>query len=175
MRTYIKGISPEMGALSERNLPDVVFPPMLWDPEWLMPHEDDLTLYTNLLRHASLGINAASTVSLELLMHDKPVINLDFDPPGSNLPSALGYHRHIIFDHYHPVAESGAVMVARSPDDMRATLQRGLSMPEADSSVRRQFIQDLFDQRLDGCAGQRVAEGLLDLATRASTHKAESV
>ncbi len=49
-------------------------------------------------------------------MLDKPVINLDFDPPGSNLPWCLGYQRHIRFDHYRPVAESGAVMVARSEE-----------------------------------------------------------
>ena len=125
---------------------------------------EDLTVYTSLVRHAALSINAASTVSLEFLMLDKPVINLDFDPPGSSLPSCLGYSRHINFDHYRPVAESGAVMVARSESDMRDMLARGLKEPDADSVHRRALIKEMFGNTLDGCSGMRVAEQLIKLA-----------
>jgi len=164
VRTYIKDTSPEMLALAQRNIPDVFFPPVLWDKEWFTPLYEDLAIYTSLLRHAALGINAASTVSLELLMHDKPVINLGFDPPGSSIPHHFRYARHIEFDHYWPVATSGAVMVARSAEDMREMLIRGLTVPEADSDRRRQFISNVFGDMLDGRAGQRVAERLAQIA-----------
>ena len=68
VRTYLKGNSPEMEALAARNIPDVIFPHVAWEKKWLTPLYDDLFIYTNLLRYAALGINAASTVTLELMM-----------------------------------------------------------------------------------------------------------
>lgn len=165
VRLYVKGTSPELLAMAKRQDADVIFPEVRWESRWQTPLHDDLQLYTNLLRHAALGINAASTVSLELLLFDKPVINLDFDPPGSALPECLGYRRHIRFDHYWPVAQSGAVMVTRSSEDMKTMLQRGLSSPEADREPRRAFLEGMFGETLDGRSGRRVAETLLRLAT----------
>lgn len=164
VRTNVKDTSPAMRELAARGLPDVVFPRVDWDERWHTPLYEDLTNYTNLLRHAAMGINAASTVTLELLMVDKPVINLDFEPPGSDLDPRLGFRRHIRFDHYLPIAESGAVMVARSEADMAAMLERGLTRPEADSEVRRRFVSETFGDTLDGACGRRVAERLLALA-----------
>lgn len=164
VRTYVKGTSPEMLALSRRQIPDVVFPPVLWEPKWQTPLFEDLEIYSNLLRHAAVGINAASTVSLELLLFDKPIINLDFDPPGSDLPWCMGFSRHIHFDHYLPVARSGAVMVARCDDDMRRMLHRGLTRPGELREARRLFLEETFGPTLDGRCGRRVAETLLDLA-----------
>jgi hypothetical protein len=164
VRTYVKGTSPEMQALADRGFPDVVFRPGLWEEKWQTPLFDDLALYTSLLRQASLGINAASTVSLELLMLDKPVINLDFDPPGTNLPKCMGYSRHIRFDHFRSVASSGAVMVARSEKDMGGMLQKGLSEPESDSGKRKWLIRRIFGDTLDGNSGRKVAHQLIKLA-----------
>jgi hypothetical protein len=164
VRTYVKGTSSEMMALADRGYPDVVFRPGLWKKEWKTPLYEDLPIYTNLLRYTSLGINAASTVSLELLMFDKPAINLDFDPPGVQLPWCMGYSRHIHFDHYEPVANSGAVMVARSERDMRDMLLKGLNRGEEDAGKRQAFIRGMFGDTLDGNSGKRVAQTLLGLA-----------
>lgn len=161
VRTYAKGTSAAMRLLAERGLPETVFPPVAWDEEFQTPRYEDLAVYSSLLRHAAIGINAASTVSLELMCFDKPTINLDFDPPETDLPWALGYGRHIRFDHYRPVAASGAVMVASSKDDMARMLRRGLTRPDADSAARRRFLESTFDGLLDGKAGIRVAERLL--------------
>ncbi len=169
VRTYAKGTSPEMKALAERGLPQTVFPQVRWNERWLTPEYEDLAIYSSLLRHCSLGINAASTVSLELMLFDKPILNLRHDPPGTDLPWCLGYERHILFDHFRPVAESGATMVANSDADLRAMLERGLREPATDSAARRAFLDDFFGDRLDGRAGTRIAELLLDLARRKRT------
>ncbi len=165
VRTYIKGTSPEMLALAEemRGNPDVIFPPILWDRQWVMPLQDDLYIYTNLLRHTALGINGASTVTLELMMVDKPVINLGFEPPGSDLPRYMRFSRHIGYEHYRPVAASGGVMVARSVDELKSMILRGLAQPAADREARARFTRGMFNGTLDGCAGQRVAEALLTI------------
>lgn len=167
VRTYVKGTSQEMKDLARRSLPDVVFPEVRWHPHWHTPHYDDLAVYTSLLDHCALGINAASTVSLELMIFDKPIINLRYDPPGSDLPWCLGYERHILFDHFLPVAQSGATMVARSDEDMARMLRRGLSEPQADSAARCRFLEQFFGGLCDGRAGKRVAQVLLEQARTA--------
>jgi hypothetical protein len=130
-----------------------------------MPLQEDLAVYTSLLRHAALGINAASTVSLELMMHDKPIINLGFDPPGSALPHHLRWRRHLEFDHYRPVASSGAVMVAMSPSELAPLLDSALRDPGRQTAERRAFLEQMFHGMLDGGAGGRVAERLVAFAS----------
>lgn len=164
VRIYPKAPDPKMMALAEQKITGVIFPPMLWDTQWFTPSFEDQPIYTSLLRECALGINAASTVSLELMMHDKPVINLGFDPPGSQLPHALRYSKHITFDHYKPVADSGGVMVAWSPEQMGEFIRQGLAIPQAQREQRAAFIRYFFGDTLDGCSGRRVAEHLLRLA-----------
>jgi hypothetical protein len=120
------------------------------------------------LRHAAAGVNVASTVTLELLIHDQPVVNLGFDPPGANLPYSMRYERHLAFDHYRPVASSGAVMVARSEQDLERMLTLALTDPAAQKAERAALLRQMFGNRLDGRSGVRVAETLLDLAGRVS-------
>lgn len=165
VRTYTKGTSEAMLALADEGLPSTVFPPVLWDPQWHTPLPRDLTIYSSLLAHTALGINAASTVSLELMIFDKPIVNLRFDPPEVNLHWHHGYERHILFDHYRPVAESGATMVAGTPEDLKAMIRRGLEDPAADRERRSRFLSDFFGELLDGKAGIRAAESLLRIAT----------
>jgi hypothetical protein len=169
VRTYVKGTSPEMKALAAQSIPDVAFPPVRWEEQWYTPMYEDLAIYTNCLRHAAMGINPASTVSLELMMFDKPVMNIGFDPPGSHLSHANRWARHIEFDHYRPVAASGGVTVAYSTDDMRSLILRGLQRPDADREARRQYLEQTFNGTLDGRAGKRFAERLVCLA-RMATH-----
>jgi hypothetical protein len=165
VRTYIKGTSPEIQAMASRNIPDVVFPAILWDPQWIMPLYEDLSLYSSLLRHCALGINAASTVTLELMMLNKPVINLGMEPPNSCLPAWEQFSRHVDYEHYRPVATSGGVMVARSVNNLKDMIRRGLFQPSADVNAQNAFLHAMFGDTLDGQSGRRVAECLSRLAS----------
>jgi hypothetical protein len=164
VRTYVKGTSPEMKALAARKLPDVVFPPVMWEEKWFTPMYEDLEVYSSLVRHCALSINAASTVTLEAFLFNKPVINLGWDPPGSSLPRYFRYWRHIEFDHFWPVANSGGTMVAKSEKEMEEMLIMGLTQPEALKSAQDKFMREMFNGTTDGHAGRRVAEKLLELA-----------
>jgi hypothetical protein len=143
--------------------PDVLFPYVPWEQEWLTPHYDDLPLLTNTLRHAAVGINVASTVSLELAMLGKPVINVAYNPPGVDI-SPVNYAEYYNFDHYRPVVESGAIMLARSEADLRKMVLRALKDPEADSEKRKALTRSMFGDTVDGNSGNRVAHQLLILA-----------
>jgi hypothetical protein len=164
VRTYIKGTSPDMQALAKRNIPAVVFPPILWDKKWTMPLYKDLYIYNSLLAHTSLGINAASTVSLELMIYEKPVINIGMEPPETNLPYYSRFSRHVDYEHYRPVVQSGGVMVARSVPELREMIKIGLTEPKRDLMAQKRFLRNMFGGTLDGGSGTRVAEQLIKLA-----------
>lgn len=166
VRMYIKGTSAEMKALAAQKIPDVVFPPILWEEKWFTPQEQDLSIYSSLLHHCAFGINPASTVSLELMALDKPVINLGFDPPGSALPVGFHWKRHIDFDHYQRVANSGAARVAWSVDELRRYIHESLTAPETLQRERKTFIQKTFGETLDGKSALRAADALLQMTKK---------
>ena len=165
VRTYIKGTSKEMLKIanSYKNDSDIFFPPVLWDPVWIMPMSQDLYIYSNLLQYASLGINAASTVSLELMMFNKPTINIGFEPPGSNLPHWSKFSRHVKYEHYEPVVSSGGVMVARSMEELKDFIIRGLENPDENKVRQDNFIFDMFDHSIQLSAANRVSKVLLKI------------
>lgn len=147
----------------KRSHPEILFPEVPWEPAWLTPKIEDAYLLTNTLRHAAAGINVASTISLELCMFDKPVINVSYNPPGVDT-GFVDYQRYYEFDHYRPLVESGAVAVARSEADLRDMLWKALTEPQAESCQRRSLIDSMFGNTLDSNAGTRIAEFLLKLA-----------
>jgi len=161
VRVYPKDRCGRFDALRNRR-PDILFQKVPWDSAWLTPLPEDTPLWTNTLRHACLGVNVASTVSLELCMFDKPVINVAYNPRA--VPEErLRYARYYEFDHYRPVVESGAVAVARDRAGMRAMLRDALAVPGRRSRKRRALVDKMFGGRLDGRCGARVASTLLDL------------
>ncbi len=166
VRVYPKDHTKRFDEVKRRN-PDVLFPEIPWERAWLTPHMEDTYLLTNTLRHVAVGINVASTVSLELCMFDKPVINVGYNPPGVNI-SPLDYARYYDFDHYRPVVQSGAVTVAWTEDEMRQLLRKALTQPQADRAKRQMLIESMFGHRLDGYSGTRVAHCLVKLAEMSS-------
>lgn len=165
VRVYAKDRSRRFDPLKRRRT-DILFPEVPWEPNWLTPLPEDLPLWTNTLRHSALGINVASTVSLELCMFDKPVINVGYNPP--NVPeSELSYARYYRFDHYAPVVASGAVRVADNLVRMREMIREALDQPLGDAERRRTLLQRMFGETLDGRSAQRAAAVLLRLALRA--------
>ena len=162
VRVYAKDRSGRFEPLKQRR-PDILFQEVPWEVNWLTPKPEDVPLWTNTLRHSALGINVASTVSLELCMFDKPVINVGYNPP--SVPEGeLSYARYYRFDHYAPVVASGAVRVAKSQAEMSGLLRQALEYPSEDAPKRKNLLQQMFGQSLDGQCGQRVAETLLNLA-----------
>jgi len=152
-------------AWQKQRRPDILFPEVPWEPAWLTPKIEDSALLINTLRHAAVGINVASTISLELCMFDKPVINVAYNPSGVSLDE-VNYARYYEFDHYQPVAQSGAVMLAGSESELAEMLRRALNAPEADSLVRANLVRSMFGKLLDGGSGLRIARQLVSIAYR---------
>jgi hypothetical protein len=84
VRVYAKDGSGRFDAFFQKH-PDVCRAPVAWEREHLTPLPEDEGYYYNQLEHCDIGVNVASTVSLELLMHNRPVVNIAFDPPGRRI------------------------------------------------------------------------------------------
>ncbi len=164
VRLYAKDLTNRFDELRNRRR-DILFPEVAWEKSWLTPKYEDLSAYTNLLRHCALGINIASTVSLELCMMDKPVLNVGYDPPGMNI-HPVSFARYYQFDHYAPVVASGGVEVAYSEDQLRAQISNALRNPGERAAQRRALLDKMFGGTLDGHSSNRVSQALLQLASR---------
>lgn len=168
VRVYPKDLTGRFDALEQRR-PDILFPTAKWVDAWLTPTEDDNQLYTNTLRHVAGGVNVASTVSLELCMFQKPVVNVGYNPPG--MPNVrVPYARYYEYDHYRPLIASHAVQLARSPEEMRTMLRQALTAPATHQPDRERLLSRMFGETLDGRSGERVANVLLELADRTGAH-----
>ena len=164
VRVYAKDLTGRFDELKDRRK-DIIFQRVEWDPSWQTPKYADSYGLINALRHCSVGINIASTLSLELCMFDKPVINVAYDPPGGN-DRGLKNSRFYSFEHYKPVADCGAVDLADSPEAMNELIRACLADPGKRSKQRRELISKMFGTTLDGRSATRVANVLLDLSCR---------
>lgn len=136
--------------------PELIYSPPDWlhtDPgNWtsVIPQRSDLQVLANLTQHADLNVNLASTMTLDFAIHDKPVVNVAFDPI---LPPPLGvplwdlYYR---YEHYRPVVELGAARFARSSDELAEHVNAYLEDPSLDRENRRRFVE----LEVDGPVGQ---------------------
>ena len=163
VRTYIKGNSDQVINLSKayKNDNDIIFPTIFWDKKYIMPEKKDIRIYSNILRYCILGINTASTVSLELMMFRKPVVNIGFEPPGSNLDSWTRYSRHIDYEHYLPVVKGKGVKVARSMKEMISLIDECLNNRDAMIQYQEKFLKKMFNNAVDDKASKRIANALL--------------
>lgn len=162
VRVYPKDRTGRFESLKDRR-PDILFPEARWVEAWLTPTEADTQMLTNTVRHVDAGINVASTMSLELCMFDKPVINIGYEPPDT--PAVrVPYARYYEYDHYRPLVESGSVQVAWTSAEMRALLRDALTQPFRWSAQRRALLDRMFGDTLDGHSADRVASTLLELA-----------
>ena len=124
-------------------------------------------MLTNTLRHAAVGINVASTISLELCLFDKPVINIGYNPPGVDLRShglPIDFLDYYEYEHYRPIAQSGAVHVVRTEQELGPAIRMALAAPGARRDPRRQLVNRFFEGRSDGRCASRVAQCLAKLA-----------
>ena len=169
IRVYAKDLTGRFDELRRRR-PDILFGDPLWEAAWLTPKYEDSFALVNALRHCALGINVASTVSLELCMFDKPVINVGYNPRSVPL-EVLSYVDYYQFDHYKPVVESGAVQVADDTEKMKLLLTNSLKVPEEHTEQRKKLIDQMFGLTLDGNSGARVAETLLKIARKETSSR----
>lgn len=119
---------------------------------------DDYKIMISSFQHQAVNVNIASTVALDSVVLDKPVINIAYDGPQKLHPfiSAIRVYR---YDHYRHVVNSGAVSLAYSFDELRRSLEQALLRPGLQHQQRQELVR-LECGEVDGRAGERLADAI---------------
>ncbi|MDT7831928.1 hypothetical protein RQM59_06020 [Flavobacteriaceae bacterium S356] len=147
VRIYAKDDNSVYYALRDQDS-SLKIPDHYWELNHLTPTLKDIKLFTSLVKYSSIGINVASTVSLDLAIHNIPVLNIAFNPPNVDVyPN--DYRKIYDFDHYKPIVASGAVSLVYDLDDFEEQVKAYMKDPHKDEEARKKLIHDFFGQSLE--------------------------
>lgn len=121
----------------------------------------DVDLMVNSLRWSNVVITTISTLTVDAIALDKPVINIRFDVD-QNTPARDRVELFSHFDHYRTIEQAGGVRLAHSFLELLEHLNMYLDSPSLDTegraSVRREQIQ--YE---DSLSGARSAQAILSI------------
>jgi hypothetical protein len=146
------------------------FPEIIWNsPKWILtrenhaeswsqriPSEEDIKDLRSLLEYVDLNINMCSTMSLDFMLFDKPVINTVFGNPENGL---YDDQRFLGYDHFKKVVDSQSVTIAKNPTELIDQIQEALAHPSARTKERKALIELQISEDLVGTS-KRIAATL---------------
>ena len=147
------------------------FPFIKWNyPKWNLSREghqevwsqrtpsvEDVMDLRSLLEFSDLNINMLSTMSLDFIQLDKPVINTVF---GNHENGLYDDQRFLNYAHIVHVVSSNATKIAKNQEELLAAINLYLENPNLDSDNRKQLLQLQVSKPLSG-TGKRITETLL--------------
>ncbi len=145
------------------NLPDLVIQlpgrPAKTNDNWNPTHEDMYGL-AELMNYSDVVINIASTITIDAVCFNTPVVNVAFDGY-ENKSYNSSCRRYYDYEHYRNILKTGGVRVANNLDELIKHVNDYLLNPSLDDEGR-ELIRKQQCWRLDGKSGQRIAECILD-------------
>ena len=149
------------------------FPFIKWNfPKWSLsrsdhpeawsqrvPFREDIKDLRMILQYSDIGINMCSTMSLDFMLFDKPVINPVFGNENNGL---YNDQRFLEFDHYKNLVIGGAVAIARNEEELIKEINFSLNNPEARIIEQRRMISLQIGKPLEGTS-KRIADVLMNL------------
>ncbi len=115
----------------------------------------------DLLYHSDVVIAFASTLAIDAIVFNKPVVFINFDG-GENRPYWKSLRRFYDYDHQKSIIESGGIRLANSLEDMILYLERYLDDSSLDEIGRQKIMKERC-WRLDCLSGSRLADLILRL------------
>lgn len=146
------------------------FPEIKWNvPKWILtreghaetwsqrvPSEEDIKDLRSLLEHVDLNINMCSTMSLDFMLFDKPVINTVFGNAENGL---YNDQRFLDFGHFKKVVDSQSVSIAKNETELINQINEALDNPNQRTTARKAMIDLQVSEPLKGTS-QRIAATL---------------
>jgi hypothetical protein len=125
---------------------------------WTMTPED-IERTADLLRHADLLVNFATTMTLEAAIVDTPTLLVAFSTidPEEMERYVIGLHFRM---HYRPLVERDLVPIAWSRADLVSWVNRYLDDPSLYSAQRATIVRE-WVQFTDGRSGERLGDAIL--------------
>ncbi|MDQ7815040.1 MAG: CDP-glycerol glycerophosphotransferase family protein [Patescibacteria group bacterium] len=141
--------------------------PVFYD-QWDFSREHYLRL-AEILQAGDIMVTTASTLAIDAVMFDVPVIAVAFD--GDHMfPHRESVARWYETEYYSHVLKTGAVVIVRNFTELRAALNAALARPGARQAQRRELVRR-FAGRYDGKAAGRIAAYLSELAATGKISK----
>jgi len=126
--------------------------------DWDMDFKD-LALLSDTLRHASLVICYASSISIDAAVFDKPVVNLDFEvKPGQLMIKSPT--RFFDMSHYKKALATGGIRLVHSKEELSDWVCKYLSDPSLDRGGRKRLLEEQC-LLTDGNSGERAATRII--------------
>lgn len=116
--------------------------------------EQDVIDLKGLLQFCDLNINMCSTMTLDFLIFDKPVINPVF---GNEENGLYNDQRFLRYDHYRRVAESGAVKIATNEEELISGINASLDDPSIDAKARKELLRLQISEPLEETSSRILA------------------
>jgi hypothetical protein len=149
------------------------YPEIIWNvPKWVLtrenhveswsqriPSEEDIIDLRAILEFVDLNINMCSTMSLDFMLFDKPVINTVF---GNSQNGLYDDQRFLDYDHFKKVVDSGAVIIAKNESELIAQIKHALQYPKERAKLRTAMIDLQISEPLMGTS-KRIANALFHL------------
>jgi len=146
------------------------FPEIIWNvPKWILtrenhaeswsqriPSEEDITDLRSLLEFVDLNVNMCSTMSLDFMLFDKPVINTVF---GNKENGLYNDQRFLQYDHFKKVVESKSVTIAKNAEELIEQINAALKNPLENAAQRKAMTDLQISEPLVGTS-IRIAETL---------------
>ena len=148
------------------------FPEIIWNvPKWILtrenhqeswsqriPGQEDITDLRSLLENSDLSVNMCSTMSLDFMLFDKPVINTVFGNPENGL---YDDQRFLNYIHYKKVTDGNAVTIAKNKTQLIDQINQALTNPGERTVDRKKMIDLQIGQKLPETS-RRIAKVLSD-------------
>ena len=122
--------------------------------------DDDLRLIDE-LKESSFVISGPSTMAIDAVFFDKPVVLMAFDGLERRL-YLESIKRYYDYDHWRPVIESGGVKLAKNPKEFFNMIKYCIEDPKRDEENRKK-VSEKFCFKADGKATERLANSLLKM------------
>ena len=155
--------SPERFASIKKEFPEII-----WNnPKWILtrenhteswsqriPSEEDIKDLRSLLEYVDLNVNMCSTMSLDFMLFDKPVINTVFGNPDNGL---YDDQRFLGYDHFKKVVDSQSVTIAKNATELIVQINEALINPILRTVQRTTMIDLQIGEPLSGTSKRIVA------------------
>jgi hypothetical protein len=139
----------------------IEFPFIIWNfPKWELtrknhpepwsqrvPLREDLTDLRALLQYCDLNVNMCSTMGLDFMLFDKPVIN----PVFGNVENGLyNDQKYLHYGHYERVVISGAVAIVKDENELINAINYSLENPQARLKEQKKLLNLQIGKPLKG-------------------------
>lgn len=119
-----------------------------------IPTIEDVVDLKSILQFTDLNINMLSTMSLDFMCFDKPVINTVFGNEENNL---YNDQRFLGYVHIDYVVQSNATKIVKNEHELIKAINLYLSSPSTDSENRKKLLDLQISKPLQGTS-KRIAE-----------------